>query len=476
MVKSSLLYVLGRYGASAITVLSIAVLTRLATPADYGIYALVLSAAQTGYATLLQWLRLALNRFLPTYADRESFFFTQIAAGYLSVVAAVVVIGIVLELTTSDADIRFALVMGVPLFIAMGFAEVGLSLMQSQLRAGFYSLLSILRAVVSAVTGIALLMLGYGASGLVIGTMAGYAVCGMPVLWVHRSKIRLKEADRATVVRLARYGMPFALTSALVSVIALADRYIIAALLGTEAAGLYAAPYDLANRSLQVMMLAISLAGTPLIFRAYESGSMEDARPVLNRQFQLLAGTGIPVALALSLLSPAVSKLLLGPQFQASGAELMPWIVMATLIQGFETFYFSYAFALTQRALGLAGVLGVAAAFNIALNFGLIPIFGLPGAAAATLASACVAALGSAWLGRRHITLPIPWGDLGRIAAACVPLVALLWPFRNLAEPLVGFIAGCAGMAIYAAAAVMLDVGGVRTGLRLRRKAPETVL
>ena len=473
MVRNSILYVLGRYGASAVTVLSIAVLSRLASPDDYGVYALVVSAAQTGYSTLLQWLRLALNRFLPSHADREEFFLTQIAAGYLAVVTIVIGVGVLLELLTTDADIRYALLTGIPLFVAMGFAEVGLSLLQSQLKAGIYSLLSVMRAVIAAATGIALLLLDFGATGLLLGAMTGYAACGLPVLWINRSKIRLAEADRATILRLARYGMPFALTGALGSVIALADRYIIAALMGTEAAGLYAAPYDLANRSLQVMMLAVGLAGTPLIFRAYEAGSLEAARPVLERQFQLLAATALPVALALSMLSPAVSRLLLGPQFQEWGAVLMPWIVVATLIQGMETFYFSFAFSLAQRALRLAVVLLAAAAVNIGLNFLLIPIHGLEGAAAATLIAAVVAAVGSVLFGRRILALPLPWGDLMRIAIACLPLVALLWPFRNRADPLTGFVAGCAGIGVYGLAAFLLDLGGLRTRVLLGRPAPD---
>lgn len=471
MVRNSIFYILGRYGASAITVLSVAVLTRLASPADYGVYALVVSAAQTGYSALLQWLRLALNRFLPSHAHRETFFFTQIAAGYLAVVTGVIALAVLLELLTTDADIRYALVTGVPLFVAMGFAEMGLSLLQSQLRAGLYALLSVMRAVVAAATGISLLLLGFGATGLLLGATAGYAACGLPVLWMNRSKIRLAEADRREILRLARYGMPFAVTAALGSVLALADRYIIAALMGTEAAGLYAAPYDLANRSLQVMMLAVGLAGTPLIFRAYEAGALETARPVLERHFQLLVGTAVPVAVALAMLSPAVSRLLLGPRFQDWGAVLMPWIVVATLIQGMETFYFSFAFSLARRALRLALVLFAAAAVDIGLNLLLVPIHGLEGAAAATLIAATVAALGSALSGRGILALPLPSGDLLRIATACLPLVALLWPFRDRPDPLAGFVAGCAGLGVYGLAAFLLDLGGLRTRMHPAERA-----
>lgn len=471
MIRSSLFYVLGRYGASAVTVLSIAVLTRLATPADYGVYALVLSAAQTGYSTLLQWLRLALNRFLPSHADREDFFITQIAAGYLAVIGAVSAAGLAAGFLIADEDVRIALMLGIPLFVAMGFAEVGLSLMQSQLKAGTYSLLSVARALVAAGAGIALLYAGFGAAGLILGTIAGYAACGLPVLWSVRRQLDFRQTDRATILRLARYGVPFAMASALSSVIALADRYIIAGMLGTEEAGLYAAPYDLANRSLQVLMLAISLAGTPLIFRAYEEGGIEKARPVLTRQFQLLAGAALPVAIALVLLSPAVSRLLLGPQFQQWGTILMPWIVIATLVQGFETFYFSYAFSLSQRALGQAAVLAGAALLNIVLNFAFIPPFGLLGAAAATLIAAAAAVVGSLLLGRSVLPLPVPGADGLRILVACLPAVVVLWPFRNETDPLLAFLAGSGSLLAYAATAVVLDVGGIRTAALGRRKS-----
>ena len=38
MLKSSLIYLLGRYGASAITLLAISLYTRLVSPSEYGIY------------------------------------------------------------------------------------------------------------------------------------------------------------------------------------------------------------------------------------------------------------------------------------------------------------------------------------------------------------------------------------------------------------------------------------------------------
>jgi O-antigen/teichoic acid export membrane protein len=87
MLRSSLIYLVGRYGASAITLLAIAAYTRLVTPAEYGIYSLSFTAATLLYSTCLFWLRDALIRFMPLYAERERLLISQVAAGYVAVAA-----------------------------------------------------------------------------------------------------------------------------------------------------------------------------------------------------------------------------------------------------------------------------------------------------------------------------------------------------------------------------------------------------
>ena len=93
MLKSGIIYFVGRAGAALIVLLSISIYTRLLSPAEYGVYALIVSGVTMTYAAIMQWLTFSLGRFLPAYPEREEIVLSQVAASYL-VVALIVVIGV----------------------------------------------------------------------------------------------------------------------------------------------------------------------------------------------------------------------------------------------------------------------------------------------------------------------------------------------------------------------------------------------
>ena len=238
-------------------------------------------------------------------------------------------------------------------------------------------------------------------------------------------------------------------------------------MLGTEAAGFYAAPYDLASRSLQVLMLAVNLAGTPIIFKAYERGGLPEADLALRRQFVLLLGASLPVATGLAVMSTFATGVLLGPKFQAWGAILMPYIAAATVLQGLETFFFSFAFSLTRKPMGQTLVLAAVAVLNIGLNVLLIPRFGLLGAAAATVLTYVFGIAGSWIAGRRILRMPVPALDAGKIVLAALAMAAVLWPWRdNTGWEALAWSAGVA-LPVYVMMLVALNPGDLRLHAKL---------
>ena len=103
MLKSAIIYFAGRVGAALIVLLSISIYTRLLSPAEYGVYALIVSGVTMAYAATMQWLTFSLGRFLPAYPEREEIVLSHVAASYL-VVALIVVLGVSLAAPLLELD------------------------------------------------------------------------------------------------------------------------------------------------------------------------------------------------------------------------------------------------------------------------------------------------------------------------------------------------------------------------------------
>ena len=70
-------------------------------------------------------------------------------------------------------------------------------------------------------------------------------------------------------------------------------------------------------------------------------------------------------------------------------------------------------------------VTGAAAAVNVALNFALIPTYGMMGAAIATVAAYTTMAVGMAWWSQRIYPVPYQWRRVATAALAAVAIASI---------------------------------------------------
>src|SRR5690606_36900373 len=90
------------------------------------------------------------------------------------------------------------------------------------------------------------------------------------------------QAGSTPMLTLLRHGAPLSLGFAVAPILMSIDRLFLLAF-GTPAeVGLYSAGYDLAQRSLGVLMVAINLAALPLAVAAYEKSGSRAAHEQLK--------------------------------------------------------------------------------------------------------------------------------------------------------------------------------------------------
>jgi len=285
---------------------------------------------------------------------------------------------------------------------------------------------------------------------------------------------KLANTSRATLSEQLGYGLPLVATFALGWVISSSDRLLIGWLMSVDAAGLYAAGYDLAQQGVGLILATVQVAAYPLAVRSMESGGAGAARDQMKHSGELVFFLACASAGALCALAVPISAIVVGPEFQRSTAQLLPIVGIAAALFGMKAFHFDMAFHLDSNSKPILVSSAVAAVLNIVLNLFAIPRFGLMGAAFATLAAiGCGLAL-SAWWGLRRPQMPPLWPLIAKGAAffAVAYLVGLLAMALSANSFWICLIAAVSGALLCGFGAWMWDIGGLRHAMVLpSRKA-----
>jgi O-antigen/teichoic acid export membrane protein len=262
------------------------------------------------------------------------------------------------------------------------------------------------------------------------------------------------------------YGIPIAAALVLDLILSAADRFLLALFMGEAAVGEYAAGYGVADKTVLLLCAWAAMAGSPLIMAAYERGGKDAARDEARGLIRTLLLIGIPAATGLALVAQPLAEALIGESVRAGAMQIIPWIAFAGLLNGLLIYYFSEAFQLAHKTKERALLMLVPASANVILNLILIPQMGLMGAVIATVASYALGITVLASFGRRFVALPLPFGELVKVAFAALamwPVLMLVPAWGSWPELITkAFIGG----ATYIIAALLLDAGGARGFVR----------
>lgn len=440
--------------------------TRLLSPEDYGRYALVLSAVMLAHTLALTWAEAAAYRFLPQARAegraRDHFatlLILALAAGVVAALAAAAALMIVPAGNRLGPAIVFAAVSAFCRFLTRLARESDRAdgcVARHSLFESTYLLAGFAAGAVFAVTT----RLG-PAAPFAGAALAGFCVGGGDLARLLRAARGGRfEVRRASAY--ASYGAPLALALGVDLAVQTATRALIAVHAGDAAVGAFAASFGLASRTLDLVFVWAGLACGPLLLDAHSRGDAAALRRAAVGMAQTLLALAVPAAVGLALVARPLAEAMVGPGLRAETTALMPWIAAAACCNGFATHYFSEAFQLGERTGQRAALMLVPATLNIALCVLLLPRLGLVGAAVAGVAAAAASVALLSAFGRRIVDLGWPLDACVKTALAAGAMVPVV-----LALPATGgwsevFAKAGAGVMVYAAFAICLDIGGLR--------------
>jgi O-antigen/teichoic acid export membrane protein len=481
MLRHILFYAPARIIPALLSLMSVAVLTRVMAVENYGYFALATAVLNAGQAFLNQWLCQGIMRFYPaasrTGEDEGGEADAKVArlfaaCGVLFWITSLFVLvtgAVILGGFWHPGTLRTTLLLTVPQYVLFALVSLVLRVHMIRLHSKRYSALQVIQTLFS--TGFSLALVAFLAPHpelAVVGVTLGYGV--MLALDWRTTRLFLfpTAAPRGEMVQLFRFGWPMMVTAGLGFVISRGDRFILQGLLGPEAVGMYTAGYSLAEQAIAALFMIIVMVSHPMAVQALEQGSRED----LDRQLRLNAvwvlALGLPGAVGFALLAPELTRLFLGQAFRQDAVALIPWVAAGTFLASFKAHYLDHAFTLARRNHFLLYALVPTALVNLGLNFWLVPRFGILGAAYASVISYSMSLILTWLMTVRVFPMPMPWREVTKMVLATLVMAGGVLMVPPLA-PLPSLMAKAAGGGVlYISLIVMMNLGGMRQKIQRR--------
>jgi O-antigen/teichoic acid export membrane protein len=462
LIRQSLLYMLANTAAAVFGFSSVIVLTRLVTPAEYGVFVVAVSLGSVFATGLFTWLRHAVLRF---QSETDADVRLSALAGYGLTLLAYPVILLVLfaafrvPLEKAAAAVLFA--------SCIALFELGQEILRARQRVPNYILGTVTRSALSFVFCICAVLLGGGGLSLVVAMAAGYATAAVllaPRIWAAPRS----PPSRATLLTLARYGLPITLSGVTVALTLALDRFALFVLVGTDAAGIYGASADFVRQCAVLPAISASMAIAPLAVSALKRDDGAVTSRHLADGLELLVAVMLPAVVGLAIAAPQLAGTILGPEYRAAATSLIPIFAFAMLAHTLSQQYVQLSFGLANKPQLYIWHTGANLLVNMILMVPMIRLFGLNGAALSLLISESFGVVLGLYMSRRAFALPIVPERLGRIALATALMALATIGMQRLVgrTDVVGLVSLVAvGCASYVFAAVLLDAVGARRRL-----------
>ena len=344
-----------------------------------------------------------------------------------------------------------------------------------------YNTIECLHAVLGFAFGLAaLLIIGRGATAIVLGLLTGAVLCSLMDLRLLAVPFRrtVGKLDKAELVRLVDYAWPMVAVAATTMIMQNSGRFLVGSLAGAEMLGIFAVAYSLVERPTTLICSSISTATFPLAVQVLEHQGKQAACLQAGRNGIALLVVALPACIGLAFTADYVAASLVGPAFRAGVATLIPIMSFTALARAICSHFINHAFHLSGRPLQMLWTYVPATVLNIGLNLYIVPRYGMLGAAWTAFACQWTTVVVGWFVGTSLFPVWLPIGQMLRNVAATIPMIAGLILIRFPLNWFGLFNALVLGGVLYSVSIILLDVGEVRSLGRaaLRRRIRHKVL
>lgn len=437
LARQTAVYGLSGVALPVVGLLTLPIFARALSQSEFGVLALAMVASFFAIAVADFGFASAALRSFYDYTDadaqeRRRVVFTAFSFS-TSIALLIAVIGVLASGPVSEllfgrsglGSIVIVVALSIPLVTTANFLR---ETMRFHFRARDYLVSSIVGALLAGVVGVvAVLAYDLGAKGVLLGILVGNGAAAGYGLLVLRNDL-VADFSRYELSRMLVFGLPLVPTAIALWALALVDRIMLEKLANLSEVG----QYEVANRVAGVLLFGVNafmLALGPYLYSIFsEDRALE--KVTRGRILTYFTFTLSVAALALTLFArEAIS--LVAPDFPDS-YKAVGLLSLGMLVFGVGSIAMA-GISLARRTVYFALFTGTAGLVNVALNFALIPPYGMVGAALATAAAYALLAALYYWMAQR--VYPTPYEPrkvlalLGLAALCSVPAFVRIDPY-----------------------------------------------
>ncbi len=384
--KDTLIYSIGTFASKLVGFLLLPLYTKLLSPYEYGIWGIIEITIVLISTLLLMGQNQAFIRFYhENTKDLSTLFSTQFL--FLALISILLMLfGLVISPTIAKyfENPAFFLPILQTMFIIIGFRILTSFLLDSfraRSESVTYTSLNILKFIVLLI-GNTVFLLGFNLK--IIGIL--YAALGADfiilIALLYKTHFYFKRKFDPVVLKEAlHFGMPFIVGSIAWMFLNVGDRYILKLLAGYKAVGVYSTGYKFANVINLLLIQPFSMGFIPLAYKYYHQGDYESYFNNLLKYIVFLIGWG---GFVLAVFSPEVIQFVVQSPAYYSAWVVVPFICFAYIFTA-ATSVITVGFNIKKKTKYNALTTIISAFLNLVLNILFIPIWGIRGAALATV-------------------------------------------------------------------------------------------
>jgi O-antigen/teichoic acid export membrane protein len=396
------------------SVIFIPIITKTLDEANFGIWALLIVTVSLMIPFATLHLNVSLIRFSSAKTNRDEIgreFMTVliIGLGWSAVLSLAFftsmkfILPTVIDLSSyKDYILLVALI--IPL---MSLNLILFSYFRARLKMNLYAGIMILQSITELVLVGGLVLMGFGIAGALLGLMLNLIGLNILMFLIIINQIGLHQPDYSILKQYLAFSLPLVPLELFWWIADSSDKYITGFFLGLSAVGIYAAVYGL-SRIVHMFAVPLIFVLGPTLAKAYDNGKINEVKQLLGLSIKIFLTFSIPLVIGFTMLAQPLLILLATKDIGDKGAVLVPFISTAMLLYGIG----AIAGSIIQlvKKTHIAGLIwGGAAGINIALNFILIPRFGIIGAALSTLFTFGFATIIIVLYTKRFIIIPVDW-------------------------------------------------------------------
>lgn len=411
--RDSILYTLSSVLTRGITFILLPVYTRILTPEEFGLldYFVALGAIASIIVTLE--IMQGLARYIPEYLDDEkmkreyaSSCLLFVIGNYSLMLVLIVTSSTRLSILLLDTPDKADLIeLAAWSFWMTGVLNVLHGQLRWELRAAASTLLSLLVALLTvACTLVLVVWLQWGLRGALLAQVVGGFLALLPSLYLTRSSFSLRFS-RAVLRRMLAFSVPL-IPSSLAVVFALyIDRIALKEFMSLEDVGVYAVGQKI-SLVVTLALIGFRSALTPLV---YANHSKKTTPGDLAQVFRFFCLVSLICVLSISVFAREIVEVISAEAFHEA-ANIVPFLVFGALLS--NMYIFAPGLEIRKKTGFIALINIFTALFGVLLNYKLIPVFGIVGAAVSALLSFGVGFLVYMYASQCLYPVPHNWSEL----------------------------------------------------------------